>query len=60
MNLEDGLIEVKDAIKIFKCSEHTFRTWLKRGKLPANLVVKIGNTVRIRRKILEEMIFGLT
>ena len=52
------LLEIKDVLSILKCNENTFRTWLKRGLLPEGLVLKIGNTQRIRKNILEKWIAG--
>jgi len=52
------LLEIKDVLPILKCNENTFRTWMKRGLLPDGLVLKIGNTQRIRKNVLEKWLSG--
>jgi len=52
------LLEVKDVLPILKCNENTFRTWVKRGLLPEGLILKIGNTQRIRKAVLEKWLNG--
>lgn len=52
------LLEVKDVLPYFNVGEETFRTWIKRKKLPDNLVLKIGNTTRIRKVVLEKYLNG--
>ena len=53
-----SLLEVKDVLPILNCNENTFRTWVKRNKLPKGLVIRIGNTQRIRRTVLEQWLRG--
>lgn len=50
------LLEIKDVLPILNCNENTFRTWMKRGLLPDGLILKIGNTKRIRKNILEKWV----
>ena len=52
------LLEIKDVLPILKVNENTFRTWIKRNLLPEGLIMKIGNTQRIRKNILEKRING--
>lgn len=52
------LLEIKDVLPILKCNANTFRTWIKRGQLPEGLVLKIGNTQRIRKTVLLKWISG--
>ena len=52
------LLEIKDALAILKCNEHTFRTWIRRGLLPQGLILEIGNTNRIRKNVLEKWVNG--
>lgn len=52
------LLEIKEVLPILKCNANTFRTWIKRGLLPDGLILEIGNTQRIRKKIFEKWING--
>ena len=52
------LLEIKEVLPILKCNENTFRTWIKRGCLPEGLIMKIGNTQRIRKSVLDKWIAG--
>lgn len=52
------LLEINEAIKILKCNAQTFRTWLRRGLLPDNLIFEIGKTKRVRKNILEKWVNG--
>jgi hypothetical protein len=60
MELPDKhLMTVQETFPFFDLkSEDTFRTWIKRGKLPQNLVLKIGTTIKIRKKVLEKYLNG--
>ena len=50
------LLEIKDVLPILKVNENTFKTWIRRNLLPEGLVMRIGNTQRIRKSILEKWI----
>jgi excisionase family DNA binding protein len=52
------LLEVKDVLPYFGVTEETFRTWIKRKKLPENLILKIGNTIRVRKAVLDKYLNG--
>lgn len=52
------LLTVEETLPYFKVKAQTFFTWIRRDKLPKGLVVKIGATVRIRKKILEDYLDG--
>lgn len=51
-------LTVEEALPYFKVKAQTFFTWIRRGKLPEGLVVKIGATVRVRKNILEKFLNG--
>lgn len=50
------LMTVDEAAKIFGVKTSTFRTWAYRKKIPENVFLRIGNTVRVKKKQLEEFI----
>lgn len=50
------LMTVNEAAKLFHVSHDTFRTWMKRDQIPQNLFIRIGSTIRVKRKQLEEYI----
>lgn len=52
------LLTIEETLPYFKVKSQTFFTWIKRGKLPKGLVVKIGATVRIRKNVLEKYLNG--
>ena len=52
------LLDVKDVLEIFKVNKDTFYTWIKRGKLPEGLILKIGNTTKIRKFVLDKWLMG--
>ena len=52
------LLEINDVLPILKCNEQTFRSWLDRGNLPKDLVLRIGRTIRIRKAILDKWLCG--
>lgn len=52
------LLDISEAIKILKCNSQTFRTWVRRGLVPDNLIFAIGKTKRIRKSVLEKWING--
>lgn len=54
----DRLISVEDAAKYFDVKVATFRKWLQRNKLPKGMVLKIGNTMRVRSEVLNKFISG--
>ena len=59
MNLPDKpFLTINEVLPFFGVNEHTFRTWEKRNKLPERLIVRIGNTIKIRRNILEQYFNG--
>ena len=47
---------IEEAAKIFSVQPSTLRTWIHRKQLPDNVLFRIGNTVRIKKKQLEEFI----
>ncbi len=50
------LMTVDEAAKIFGVKTSTLRTWAYRKKIPDNVFLRIGNTVRVKKKQLEEFI----
>ncbi|MDY6358452.1 MAG: helix-turn-helix domain-containing protein [Cyanobacteriota bacterium] len=58
MSEETKLLEIKEVLPILKCTENTFRTWIKRKQLPAGLIMRIGNTQRVRANILNKWLNG--
>lgn len=51
-------LTVEETLPYFKVKAQTFFTWIRRGKLPKGLVVKIESTVRIRKNILDKYLNG--
>jgi predicted DNA-binding transcriptional regulator AlpA len=56
--LDMRLLDIKDVIHLFGCNENTFRTWIKRGQLPEKMIQRIGNTLKIRKAVLEQYLKG--
>lgn len=51
------LMKVEEVAKLFEVKPHTIRNWIKRKQIPKEAILKIGATVRIKRKELESFIF---
>ena len=58
--LEMKLLDVKDVLAIFNVGEKTFRTWIARKQVPLQdkMIVKMGNTTKIRKVVLEKWLAG--
>lgn len=54
------LLDIKDVLEIFNCGEKTFRTWIARNQVPLQdkMIVKMGNTTKIRKAVLEKWLAG--
>ena len=52
------LLTVEETLPYFKVKKDTFYTWIKNRKLPEGLILKIGNTTRIRKSILDKILSG--
>lgn len=50
------LMTIIEAAKIFGVKTSTFRTWVFRKQIPEDLVIRVGNTVRIKKDKLEKFI----
>ena len=44
--MSDNFVPIGDVADKFSVSKHTVRQWLRKGKIPADMYVKIGNTYR--------------
>ena len=47
---------IEEVAKMFEVKPHTVRNWLRKKQLPKEAVLKIGATVRIKKKELENFI----
>lgn len=55
----NNFLTVKETLPYFRIkSEQTFYTWIRRGKLPTNLIQKIGNNTYIRKNVFKAFIMG--
>lgn len=52
------LLTIEEVLPIFKVGYQTFASWIRRGNIPKELIVKIGNTTRIRKGALEKYLNG--
>jgi len=52
--MSDNFVPVGDVADKFSVSIHTVRQWLRKGKIPADMYVKIGNTYRYNLKGIEK------
>lgn len=54
------LLDVKDVLGIFGVNKDTFYTWIRRHKVPMQdkMIVKIGNTTKIRKYVLDKWLMG--
>jgi len=50
------LMTIEDAAKVFCVKPSTLRTWIYRNQVPKEILFRIGNTLRIKKKQLEEFI----
>ena len=50
------LLTVDEAAKVFRVQSSTLRTWIYRKQVPSTILFRIGNTVRVRKKQLDEFI----
>lgn len=51
--MSDNFVPIGDVADKFSVSKHTVRQWLRQGKIPADLYVKIGNTYRYNLQGIE-------
>lgn len=58
--MENKLIDITEAAKYMSVKPTTFRKWVQRNQLPQELIVRIGNTIRIRSNVLNKIITGET
>jgi len=49
----EKFVPVDDVAERFSVSRHTVRQWLRQGKIPDDMYVKIGNTYRYNLKGIE-------
>lgn len=58
--LDMKLLDVRDVLDIFGVNKDTFYTWIKRNQVPVQdkMIVKMGNTTKIRKVILEKWLAG--
>lgn len=50
------LLKVEEAAKIFRVPSSTLRTWMYRKQLPDDMFIRIGNTIRVKKKQMSEFI----
>ena len=48
------LVPIEDVAKFFSVSVSTIRVWVRRGLVPDNCYVKIGNTKRFNLEAMEK------
>ena len=51
--MSDNFVPIGDVADKFSVSKHTVRQWLRKGKIPEDLYVKIGNTYRYNLQGIE-------
>ena len=51
--MSDNFVPVGAVADKFSVSKHTVRQWLRKGKIPADMYVKIGNTYRYNLQGIE-------
>jgi len=51
--MSDNFVPIGDVADKFSVSKHTVRQWLRQGKIPEDLYVKIGNTYRYNLQGIE-------
>ena len=51
--MSDNFVPIGDVADKFSVSKHTVRQWLRKGKIPADMYVKIGNTYRYNLQGIE-------
>jgi sigma54-dependent transcription regulator len=52
--MSDNFVPIGDVADKFSVSKHTVRQWLRKGKIPEDLYVKIGNTYRYNLQGIEQ------
>lgn len=57
-NMTNALLSIAETAEILKAKKSTVRTWILRGNIPPELVLKIGGSVRIRGNKLIKWING--
>ena len=57
-NMTNALLSIAETAEILKAKKSTVRTWILRGNIPPELVLKIGGSVRIRENKLIKWING--
>lgn len=50
------LLKVEEAAKIFRVPSSTVRTWIYRKQLPDEMFIRIGNTIRVKKKQMNDFI----
>ena len=51
--MSDSFVPIGEVADKFSVSKHTVRQWLRKGKIPADMYVKIGNTYRYNLQGIE-------
>jgi excisionase family DNA binding protein len=51
--MSDNFVPIGEVADKFSVSKHTVRQWLRKGKIPEDLYVKIGNTYRYNLQGIE-------
>ena len=52
------LINVSEALPFFDITDKTFRLWIEKDYFPTNMIIRNGNTIKIRTNILEKYLLG--
>jgi excisionase family DNA binding protein len=51
--MSDNFVPIGEVADKFSVSKHTVRQWLRKGKIPEDMYVKIGNTYRYNLQGIE-------
>ena len=51
--MSDNFVPIGEVAERFSVTPHTVRQWLRQGKIPTDLYVKIGNTYRYNLQGIE-------
>jgi excisionase family DNA binding protein len=51
--MSDNFVPIGDVADRFSVSRHTVRQWLRKGKIPSDMYIKIGNTYRYNLQGIE-------
>ena len=48
------LLDIKEVAEILQEKEETCRTWVKRGVIPKEIILKLGSRIRIPETLFEK------